>query len=238
MAEVALDRSVLQTLAPFSGLSAMELELVTAGATSRLYAAGAPVFGQGDAAESFFVLAHGRLRVTQVTPAGEQVVVRVVNPGDLFGIARALRRAAYPGTAMAVVESIALSWPMSEWDEMVSRYPAFAASTIRTIGDRLQDAQTRIREMSTEAVERRLGHTVLRLTQQSGKREPEGIRIDFPISKQDLAEMTGTTLHTVSRILTAWEAAGIVNGGRQKLLVRDPHRLLLIADGIEPGLLT
>jgi CRP-like cAMP-binding protein len=78
---------------------------------------------------------------------------------------------------------------------------------------------------------------VLRLVQQSGKREPEGIRIDFPISKQDLAEMTGTTLHTVSRILTAWEEAGLVDSGRQKLLVKDPHRLLLIADGVEPGLL-
>lgn len=62
-----------------------------------------------------------------------------------------------------------------------------------------------------------------------------GVRIDFPISKQDIAEMTGTTLHTVSRILTAWEAAGLVEGGRQKLLVRDPHQLVLIGDGLKPG---
>ena len=61
------------------------------------------------------------------------------------------------------------------------------------------------------------------------------MRIDFPISKQDIAEMTGTTLHTVSRILTAWQAAGLVEGGRQKLLVRDPHELLLIGDGLRPG---
>ena len=55
--------------------------------------------------------------------------------------------------------------------------------------------------------------------------------------QRDIAEMTGTTLHTVSRILTAWEEAGLVDSGRQKLLVKDPHRLLLIADGVEPGLL-
>ena len=48
--------------------------------------------------------------------------------------------------------------------------------------------------------------------------------------------MTGTTLHTVSRILTNWEEAGLVSGGRQKLLVKNPHRLLLIADGLEPAL--
>jgi len=78
---------------------------------------------------------------------------------------------------------------------------------------------------------------VLRLAQQSGRREADGIRIDFPISKQDIAEMAGTTLHTVSRILTAWEEAGLVDTGRQKLLLKDPHRLLLIADGVEAGLL-
>ena len=89
----------------------------------------------------------------------------------------------------------------------------------------------------TEEVERRVAHTVLRLGNQSGKKEPGGIRIDFPVSKQDIAEMTGTTLHTVSRILTAWEAAGLVEGGRQKLLLREPHKLLLIADGVTPGLL-
>jgi CRP-like cAMP-binding protein len=79
---------------------------------------------------------------------------------------------------------------------------------------------------------------VLRLAQQSGRREADGIRIDFLISRQDIAEMTGSTLHTVSRILSAWEAAGIVDGGRQKLLVKNPHRIMLIAEGVEPGLLS
>jgi CRP-like cAMP-binding protein len=78
---------------------------------------------------------------------------------------------------------------------------------------------------------------VLRLANQSGLKEAAGIRIDFPVSKQDIAEMTGTTLHTVSRILTAWEHAGLVEGGRQKLLVKDAHRLMMIADGAAPGLL-
>lgn len=233
----APDRSILKSLPMFAQMRDSEMDEITERATSRRYGPGSVVFGQGDAADRFFVLVHGRLRVTQVTPQGEQIVVRMINPGDLFGMARALRRTTYPGTSTAVVESVALSWPMTDWDAMVAHHPSFAASTIQTIGDRLQDAHSRIREMSTEVVERRVGHMVLRLVQQSGKREPEGIRIDFPISKQDLAEMTGTTLHTVSRILTAWEEAGLVDSGRQKLLVKDPHRLLLIADGVEPGLL-
>ncbi|MBL8593211.1 MAG: Crp/Fnr family transcriptional regulator [Devosia sp.] len=229
--------SVLKQLPPFARLSEIEITEVLRSAVPRRYPAGSVVFEQGAAALHFSVLLNGRLRVTQVTPTGEQVVVRIVNPGDIFGIARALRLHTYPGTATAVVESLALSWPMEQWEPLVERYPSFAASAIRVIGERLLEAQSRIREISTEVVERRVGHTVLRLVQQSGVREAEGIRIDFPISKQDLAEMAGTTLHTVSRILTAWEHAGLVDTGRQKLMVKDPHRLLLVADGIEPGLL-
>ena len=229
--------SILKQLPPFARLSEIEITEVLQSAVPRRYPAGSVVFEQGAAALHFSVLLNGRLRVTQVTPTGEQVVVRIVNPGDIFGIARALRLHTYPGTATVVVESLALSWPMEQWEPLVERYPSFAASAIRVIGERLLEAQSRIREISTEVVERRVGHTVLRLVQQSGVREAEGIRIDFPISKQDLAEMAGTTLHTVSRILTAWEHAGLVDTGRQKLMVKDPHRLLLVADGIEPGLL-
>lgn len=229
--------SVLTQLTPFTRLDDAEIEAVLETAVSRRYETGSTVFEQGADATHFSVLLHGRLRVSQVTPSGEQVVVRMVNPGDIFGIARALHRSTYPGTAMAVVESIALSWPMEQWEPLVERYPAFASSAVKMIGQRLLEAQARVREMSTEAVERRVGHTVLRLAQQSGVREPAGIRIDFPISKQDIAEMSGTTLHTVSRILTAWEQAGIVDTGRQKLTLKNPHRLLLIADANEPGLL-
>jgi CRP-like cAMP-binding protein len=155
----------------------------------------------------------------------------------LFGIARALRRPDYPGTATAVTDSVALQWPMKDWDSLTEQHPRFAINAMQTMGQRLQDAHAQVRELSTEDVERRVAHAVLRLANQGGKKEAGGVRIDFPISKQDIAEMTGTTLHTVSRILSAWERAGLVEGGRQKLLIREPHRLFLIGEGHQPGLL-
>jgi CRP-like cAMP-binding protein len=218
-------------------MSVADLDDVLSDASSKRYAAGTAVFEQGQSATHFFVLLHGRLRVTQVTPEGQQVIVRMVNPGDLFGIAKALRRPDYPGTSTAVTDSIALAWPMEAWDGLLQRHPSLAVNAMQTMGSRLQEAHTRMRELSTEEVERRVAHAVLRLARQSGKKEGDGIRIDFPVSKQDIAEMTGTTLHTVSRILTAWEGADLVEGGRQKLLVKNPHRLLLIGDGHVPGLL-
>lgn len=233
----SIDKSLVSSLSLFEGMSDDDLDDVLARVVSRRYAAGDAVFEQGQAAHQFFVLLHGRLRVTQVNAEGQQTIVRMVNPGDLFGIAKALRRPDYPGTAGAVAESVALAWPMSEWDVILQRHPSFAVNAMQVMGQRLQEAHAKVRELSNEDVERRVAHTVLRLTTQSGRKEPGGIRIDFPVSKQDIAEMSGTTLHTVSRILTAWEAAGLVEGGRQKLLVKEAHQLLMIGDGRAPGLL-
>ena len=85
-------------------------------------------------------------------------------------------------------------------------------------------------EMSSEQVEQRIAHTILRLVKQSGRKTDDGIEIDFPITRQDIAEMTGTTLHTVSRLISSWEDEGLVRGGRQKVTVIDPHGLMLIAE--------
>jgi CRP-like cAMP-binding protein len=219
----------------FDDMSDGELDDILATAATRRFVPGAVVFEQGAVADSYFLLLHGRLRVTQVTPEGQQVIIRMVNPGDIFGIAKALHRTTYPGTAAAVSESIVLAWPMAGWEEMLANHPLLARNVMQAVGGRLMESQARVRELSTEEVERRVAHTVLRLANQSGVREAGGIRIDFPVSKQDIAEMAGTTLHTVSRILSAWEDAGLVEGGRQKLLVKEPHRLVLIAEGQVPG---
>lgn len=235
MAAVPIDRSLVKALPIFQKMDDSELDDILSRASSRRYPKGEAVFEQGAPAAAFFVLLHGRLKVTQLTADGQQVIVRMVNPGDLFGIARALQRADYPGTATAALDSVALIWPMELWDHFLDAHPALAVNAMQTVGGRLQEAHTRLREMATEEVERRVAHAVLRLVQQSGKQDEGGIRIDFPVSRQDIAEMTGTTLHTVSRILSAWESAELVEGGRQKLLVRDPHRLLLIADGLAQG---
>jgi len=237
MSIIPINRSLLQDIALFAGLGDAALDDILSEATSQLYSSGETVFEQGDIAAHFFVLLHGRLKVSQVTEDGQQVMVRIINPGDLFGIAKALQRPDYPGTAKAAADSVALSWPMESWNRIIEAHPKFTVRAMQTMGQRLQEAQGRLRELATEEVERRIAHTVLRLVQQSGKKEADGLRIDFPISRQDIAEMTGTTLHTVSRTLSAWEQAGIVRGGRQKLSVIDPHQLLLIADGVADGYL-
>ncbi|MDR9808451.1 Crp/Fnr family transcriptional regulator [Rhizobium hidalgonense] len=226
-----VDKAVLRSLPLFERMTDSDLDSMLEHALPRRVAQGDAVFEQGAHAKSFFLLLHGRLKVTQVTHDGQQIIVRMVHPGDLFGFAMALRRSDYPGTARAAAESLVLGWPTDMWSRFVEQNPRLAVTAMQTIGQRLEEAHTRIREMSTEEVEKRVAHAVLRLSKQAGRTVDAGIRIDFPISRQDIAEMTGTTLHTVSRIFSAWEARGIVQGGRQKLTVTDSHRLLRLADG-------
>ena len=225
-----LDRSLIAHLPAFAGLSGEELDHVLAAARSARYPKDSEIFSQGAEAGHFFLLLSGHIRVIQTSPEGHQVVARYISEGELFGIAVAMGRSTYPATAAAAVDCVALSWPNSAWADLQSRFPSFGASLYRTIGSRLQDTQARVMEMSTQQVEQRIAHTILRLVKQSGRKTEIGIEIDFPITRQDIAEMTGTTLHTVSRLLSSWEDNGLVRGGRQKVTVTDPHGLMLIAE--------
>ena len=113
----------------------------------------------------------------------------------------------------------------------MARHPALSLAVVRNMATAIENAHTRLREIATERVERRIAHALLRLVQQAGHRTDEGgIEISFPITRNDLALMTGATLYTVSRTLSAWEQRGIVEGGRRHLIVRTPHALVQIAE--------
>ena len=137
-------------------------------------------------------------------------------------------------TATAVDDSVVLVWPSVAWPRLVAKFPALATNTLQTVGSRLQETHTRVVEMSTQQVEQRVAHALLRLVKQSGRKVEHGIEIDFPISRQDIAQMTGTTLHTVSRILSGWEQRGLIESGRQRIVLRDPHQLFVLAETV-PG---
>ena len=226
----ALHRSLIQSLPVFAAMDAAELDDVVGSATALRIPKGAAVFEQGETATSFYVLLNGRLKVVKVTPDGQQVVIRFVVPGDIYGIAKALNRTDYPATATALVDSVTLAWDMAIWDDFMQRHPAFARNVMQMMGKRIQEAHTRLKEMATQDVEHRVAHAVLRLVNQSGRKVQEGVLVDFPVTRQEIAEVSGTTLHSVSRVLSAWENAGLVVVGRRKVIVCDLERLSRIAE--------
>lgn len=214
----------------FRGLSPDSLRELRRSASRRRIAAQDPVFHQGDPAETFYVVAEGRLRVTQTTTDGQQVIIRYVGPGELAGLAVLAGDEVHPSTATAVADSELIGIFRAVIREIMARHPEVAVNAVSVIAARYREMQERLREMSTQNVERRIAHTILRLAREAGRRTARGIEIAFPLSRQDLAEMTGTTLHTVSRTLSAWESRGLVDSGRRRVVVRRPHELAMLAD--------
>ena len=221
-----LDESLLISLPPFSKLERAQIREILDLAAVRRFDADQSVFTEGDKADRFFMLLDGYIRVVRLTPEGEQVISLHIPAGQLFGIAKAIGREDYPATAMTAAESIVLSWPTRLWEEFLGKYDGFATETYKTVGARVGEMNNRIMEMATMHVEQRVANALLRLINQTGKRIDGGIEIDFPITRQNISEMTGTTLHTVSRLLSAWQKQGIVESQRKRVMVRDAHRLV------------
>lgn len=229
---MSIDSSLVAHLPLFAGLDAVACETILREAHSLRVAKNNAVFEQGEEVHSFFLLLHGHLRAAKMTPAGEQVIVRYVSSGEIFGVAHAIGLTHYPATATAVEDSVVLSWPAPKWAKLTSQFPVLAANTLKTVGGRLQEAQNRVVEMSTEQVEQRVAHALLRLADQSGRKSDHGIAIDFPISRQDIAEMTGTTIFTVSRTLSQWEQRGLIDSSRQRIVLCKPDTLRILAETV------
>lgn len=145
----ALHRSLIQSLPVFTAMDEAELNDVIGRATALRIPKGSAVFEQGETATTFYVLLNGRLKVVKVTPDGQQVVIRFVVPGDIYGIAKALNRQDYPATATALVDSVTLAWDMATWDDFMERHPTFARNVMQMMRQRLQEAHARVKEMST-----------------------------------------------------------------------------------------
>ncbi|HLO28771.1 MAG TPA: Crp/Fnr family transcriptional regulator [Anaerolineales bacterium] len=190
-------------------------------------------FFQGDPAAYAYVLVAGKAKLLQTNPAGQQVNLRTINEWQIFGALGAVREnATYPATAQALEPSTALAIESGFLKEMMQVRPYLSQSLMQLMTGYIMEMQERYRELATERVERRIALTVLRLAAQIGKRtDGNGMTVELPLSRQDVAEASGTTIFTVSRVLADWERQGIVEAGRERVLIRNPHGLVQISEG-------
>lgn len=198
--------------------------------------AGEYYFHQGEDATAFYILTRGQVKLTQITPEGHQIIIKILGPGDGMGIIVALSGMNYPVAAEAVEDSLALGWDRKVIRDLMLRYPQLALNGMEMIARRFADLQERLHEMATQRVEQRVARTLLQLVRQFGKRTDAGILIDMSLSRQDLAEMTGTNIYQVSRLLSKWEQAGIVCSGRKSVTLCQAHELVVIAEDLPPRL--
>jgi len=230
---VSLDVDLLERVSLFKGLAPEALRSVAGAARLTRCAAGRPFFREGEPAGAFFVLTRGRVKLALHTAEGQEVILRVIGPGDAFGAVAALAAdETYPATAMPLERSEAAAWEGAVMARLMTAHPEIAIRALRMVAGRLHELQRQHRELMTERVERRLARALVRLALHAGRRVDAGVEIDFPLSRQDLAEMTGTTLFTVSRTLNAWQSRGLVAVGRRRVMIRQPHGLVAIAEDL------
>ena len=188
-------------------------------------------FLQGDPATHAYVLVEGRVKMIQITPNGQQITMRIMTPGQTYGgIALLNPRAGYPATAQAVENSTALAWDTDHLRALVEKEPSISLNVMSLMHGYISELQERQKALVTDRVEQRIARNLLKLAAQSGKKIEEGVLIDLPITRQDIAEMSGTTLYTVSRTLNEWERDGLLEIGRERVVIREPHSLVSIAD--------
>jgi CRP-like cAMP-binding protein len=225
----------LQQVGLFRDIKPADLDAIVDLARERAVPRDAFFFRQGDPATDLYVLSNGQIKLTQLTPDGQQVLLSFIGPGEIFGGIGALGDAVYPASAQAAQDSAAFAWDSNVLARLMEAYPPLALNAMRHLARRVQELQQRNLELATERVERRIARALLRLASASGRKVEGGVLIDLPLSRQDVAEMTGTTLYTVSRIISGWQEKGIVEAGREKVLIRFPHGLVVIAEDLPQG---
>jgi CRP-like cAMP-binding protein len=223
----------LQKISLFQSLPAAALEELAGLGRSRAVEEGSFFFMQGDDARHMYVLTDGQVKLTQLSPDGQQVIMRMVVPGQMFaGIAILSPEKGYPVSAEAMENSSALAWNGRELRAIADRYPALSLGIMDTMRSYIEEIQTRYRELSTERSDQRVARAVLRLTMQAGVKLPQG-GIKISILRRDLAQLSGVTIFTISRIFARWEQDELIEAGREWIIIRKPHRLVSMAEDLE-----
>lgn len=188
------------------------------------------LFNQGDPANSCFLVNQGRLKLTKLNEQGKEVILRYIVTGELTAAIAVLKNWKYPVTAESIQETDVIGWDKPTMMAMMHRYPTIAINLLGIILERIDDMQHRYLEICTEHVEQRIARSLLRIMRRAGVKTSEGISIDIPLSRQNIADYSGTTLYTVSRTLSVWEKQGWIHSGRERIVITKPHALVRFAE--------
>jgi len=188
------------------------------------------LFYQGDPAKNCVMVNRGRLKLSKLNEQGKEVILRYIGAGELTAAVAVLKNWNYPVTAESIEETNITAWDKPTMMQVMHQYPDIAINLLGIILERIDDVQDRYLEVCTENVDQRIARTLLRIMRRAGSKTQTGIQIDIPLSRQNIADYSGTTLYTVSRTLSAWEKNGWIKSGREQIVVTDPHALVKFAE--------
>lgn len=183
------------------------------------------VFFEGDPPRWVYIVVEGRIKLLKYSEEGKVVILHLLHPGEMFGGVAAFGRRPYPFSAQALIPSQVLRIAGPDFHEIMSQYPDVSDQVIRELATRLIEAHETMKHLAVERVEQRIAHVLLKLTRHEVEGRAGPLTIDLPLTRQDIAEMVGTTVETTIRVFSKWRRAGIVGSRDGKVVILDPERL-------------
>ena len=221
--------SSIDGLKGFRALRAEDRERIAAATREQRVAAGSTIFVEGEPADSLWAVKEGLIRIVKHGSDGREIVLEVFPRGELFGAVVALEERPYPASAIAVEDSVVWRMPASLARELCHKHPSLRAAILDQVTSRLRGAHERLRSVALERVEQRLARVVLTLADKIGQQK-DGVTF-LGVTRQELADMIGTTVESTIRVTSKWQQTGIISSSRHQLGLTDTAALRKIAEG-------
>ncbi len=191
------------------------------------------VFFEGDSPEWFHVVKEGKVKLVKHSDSGKDIILQVFAPGDMFGEVAVFDRKPYAASAQAMEPSTILKLSSKEFLLFFGRHPFVATEMIMELGRQLREAHSTIKSLAVDRVEQRIASILLKLADKMGSPENGGIRLNLALTRQDLADMAGTTVETTIRIMSRFTKSRIIKPVNGKILILNPETLRQISEGAE-----
>jgi CRP/FNR family transcriptional regulator len=223
--------ALLRTNAIFAALPARELDALTAAAREESYRVREYVFMEGDPALWFYIVRSGRVKILRHSRTGRDVVLEMLGPGEVFGGVAVIERRPYPASAQVVEVATVVKLPAEVLLPLTERQPSIIKEMALMIGRRLRSAHDSVKSLAVDPVEARLAARLLRLAGSEGTARKTGLTLPFHLTRQSLADMTGTTVETTIRIMSRWLKNGLFLDDNGRFVLTDVAALRALAEG-------
>jgi len=220
---------LLRATPVFRALSDEDLERVARHAQVRQYPKGATIFSEGEPSNRFYTIVRGRVKVFKMTPAGKDIILEIFGSGDPLGAVAVYENRPFPASAVALEPTTCVTIERPQFFALLESHPTLVRGLLVGLTHRLVELTSRLAELTGGRVEPRFARLFLKLAAEVGRPERGGTFIPVPLSRQELADLGGTTIETAIRIMSRWRRDHIVDTEEGGFLVLDRHALEMLA---------
>jgi CRP-like cAMP-binding protein len=219
----------LKNIDLFKNLSDAELKELEPYLVTTVFKKKEDIFAEGDLPEWFYIVSKGKIKITKLSHEGKEIILEVISPTDIFGGVAVLRNFPYPANAVAMEDSEVVKISRKNLMRLVDRFPNLMYCIALQLGDRMKSSYDSLKNIALERVEARIAALLLKLAKKVGIETKEGLQIDMRLTKQDVADMVGTTVETSIRTFSKFKKQGLVEDKAGKIVIRDRKGLAALS---------